>query len=127
MNDICQECVSRLLNCQPLGVSETWAEPDNFVITSATALQLQSSAVNGCKLCDLHLQKLVKKGYLTYIETEGSPAITVDDPLREFVLSLQIFAKESVELYDVVRLIVDGTPFDLYTVPSEYKRFERYI
>jgi hypothetical protein len=79
MNDVCQECVSRLLGCQPLGLSETWAEPDEFVITSAAALQLQSSAVNGCKLCGLHLQKLVEKGYLTYIEAEGSPALTVDE------------------------------------------------
>ena len=86
-------------------------------------MQLQSSAVNGCRLWGLHLQKLVEKGYLTYIEAEGSPALTVADPSRELVVSLQIFAKESVEPYDVVRLIVDGTPFDSYTVGGEYRRF----
>lgn len=121
MNEICQECISRLLGCEPLGLSETWAEPDEFVIAPEEVLQLQSSAVNGCKLCCLHLQKLVEKGHLTSIETEGSHELKVDTPSRELIVSLQIFAKESVELCDVVQLIVDGTSFDLHTTSSECK------
>lgn len=119
MDDICQECIGRLLGCQPLGISETWAEPDEFV--AAAALQLQSSATNGCKLCYLHLQKLAEKGNLAYIEIEGNPGAKVESPSREIVVSLQIFAKESVELRDVVQLVVDGTPFDLYTLSGEYR------
>ncbi|RDW64597.1 hypothetical protein BP6252_10248 [Coleophoma cylindrospora] len=42
-----------------------------------------------------------------------------DDSSRELVVSLQIFAKEGMELYDVVQLLVDGTLFDLYTLNND--------
>lgn len=121
MNDICEECVDRLQNTQLLGLSETWAEPDEFVVTLAA---LQSSASNGCKLCDLHLHELVEKRLPTDTEANKIIPLTDKDLSAEFVISLQLFAHESDELHDVARLIRDGTPYDLYAEKGEFQRLQ---
>lgn len=123
MDDICQDCISRLQSITPLGLSESWADPVEFLVTIA---DLYSSASNGCKLCDRHLQKHIAKGLPTKLPAKGSFEFAGDDLSGELVVSLQFFAEESDELSDMVRLTVDGTPLELYTTHSKQNSYQEY-
>jgi len=106
--------VNQLFYTMPRGLSETWAKPDEYVVDSE---QLRSSAASGCKFCELHLEKIVEKRLLNSSTVEKRNTVTdaSDDPSGELVVSLQMFARESVDLCDMVRLVVAETSFDVYT------------